>query len=911
MSSVSHAPEPAKGSRLKSKHPSWLGPSYFLPALLAAVAVIIGVIRIDTEERAQHHATQRLAASEQLAKVASGLETNIHGNVNLVHGLVAAVAANPTMGEAQFAAVAERIFAAPSQLRNVAAAPDMVVRFVYPYVANSRVLGLDYRTSPEQGPAAMEAVQRRQPVITGPINLLQGGQGLVARYPVFAIGNGRFWGVLSAVIDVNRLYADSDLDNERQTLDIAISRRPIPKDGDVFYGDREIFSKSPVRTHVDLGYDTWYLAAVPKAGWEENASALPTIRTHVLVIALCIIGPLIWVGLLMRQRQSHITTLQEREEQLETLHQRLALALKASSVGVWEYEPSTNTLYWDAKMCELYGVPHDRDDFHYSAWCSALHPDDFDDAQRLLVKTLEDDTPYLTQFRIVTPAGDIRHIRAHGVTYRTSSGRQRIVGANWDVTSDTLLQTELRDARASAEEQNEQLRATRHTLEYQSLHDALTGLPNRRFLDQFMDDATQAGPGHPLTLHPTAFIHCDLDRFKEVNDTLGHAAGDAVLREAALRLTALLDVGEFASRIGGDEFVIVTSGDMPMVRARHLAAAIIQALARPILIEGRQCNVGCSAGIACQTTAGDDLRQLLVNADVALYEAKKRGRNRAELFSEELLTATIQTRRISDELLAALRNDEIVAFYQPQFCAQTLDIVGVEALARWQHPTRGLLAPGEFLGIAEDMHRSAAVDAAVLDKALFQASRWQALDLDIPNLSVNISAQRLKDETLIESLKKAPFVPGRLSFELLESISFDGEDNGIGAIITELKALGIAIEVDDFGTGHASIVSLIELGPKRLKIDRRLIAPLEASGSQRRLVSSIIDIGRSQGIEIVAEGVETPAHVEILRSLGCQVLQGYALARPMSSADFASFARNWQEGNRKVEVIAAAGRRRR
>ncbi len=555
-------------------------------------------------------------------------------------------------------------------------------------------------------------------------------------------------------------------------------------------------------------------------------------------------------------------------------------------------------------MCEIYGVANDRSDFHYAAWRDALHPDDLENAQALLVRTLEEDIPYLTQFRIVTPTGETRHIRAHGVTYKTAIGRQRIVGANWDVTHDTLLQTELRDARARTEEQNEQLRATRHTLEHQSLHDALTGLPNRRFLDRFMEEAGRAPPEHPV-----AFIHCDLDRFKEVNDTLGHAAGDAVLKEAALRLSALLDIGEFASRIGGDEFVVVTASPMPLVRARHLAAAIVQALARPIEVEGRQCNVGCSAGIACQTAAGDDLRQLLVNADVALYEAKKRGRNRAELFSEELLTATIQTRRISDELLAAIRNDEIVAYFQPQFCAQTLDIAGVEALARWRHPTRGMVPPSEFLGIAEELHRSAEIDAIILDKALTEASRWRAIGLDIPNVSVNISAQRLKDETLIDSLKTMSFMPGRLSFELLESISFDGEDTGIRDIIEQLKTLGIAIEVDDFGTGHASIVSLIELGPKRLKIDRRLIAPLEASGSQRRLVASIIDIGRSQGIEIVAEGVETPAHVEILRSLGCQILQGYALARPMAADEFENFARTWREGHRTVEM-AAIGRRR-
>ncbi len=342
----------------------------------------------------------------------------------------------------------------------------------------------------------------------------------------------------------------------------------------------------------------------------------------------------------------------------------------------------------------------------------------------------------------------------------------------------------------------------------------------------------------------------------------------------------------------------MTGGAEPQRRAEYLAQSIVNTLARPIDIGGHQCRIGCSAGIACQTEAGEELSQLLINADIALYEAKKRGRNRVELFSKELRSAAVLRKRMSDEFLTALEGDEIIPFFQPQFDAHSLAIVGVEALARWQHPKRGLLSPDSFLAIAESLHRAADIDAIILEKALFQTARWRALGLDIPHLSVNISAQRLKDERLFKRLTELPFVPGTLSFELLESISFEDPDKELRSAILNLKALGIEIEIDDFGTGHASIVSLLELGPKRLKIDRKLIAPLEAAGSQRRLVASIIEIGRSQGIEIVAEGVETTAHVDILRSLGCQTLQGYVFAKPMPANEFVAFATDWQAGNR-------------
>ncbi|WP_162894966.1 bifunctional diguanylate cyclase/phosphodiesterase [Rhizobium terrae] len=888
---------------LKSKlsRPQLLGLGYFLPAILAVTAVLIGVVRADLEQRNQFRIAQQVKAAEQLARVASNLETNIHGNVNLIYGLVAALAANPNMTQPQFSALSERILGVPSQLRNIAGAQDLVINLVYPEEANKKSIGLDYRANEQQRDAVMKAVERRALVITGPVNLVQGGQGLIARYPVFSLSSGRFWGIVSAVIDLNRLYTDSDVNTSRQSLDIAIAQRPVPGEKDIFLGSLEVFSRDPVKTRIELGYDTWYLAAVPRDGWQTSPPDIASFRIWALLITFCIVAPLIWAGLLMKQRSRNIRILQQREEQLETLSQRLEMALEASGVGVWEYEPSTDMLIWDRRMRELYDAPPEKTICEYNDWRSAVHSNDIETAETLFLKALRDESSYRTEFRVVSSNGEIRYIRAHGATYRTANGTKRVVGANWDVTGDVTLQMQLRDARARAERQNDELRSARKTLEHQSLHDALTGLANRRFLDQFMTASQATASDHRL-----AFIHIDLDRFKEVNDTLGHAAGDAVLKACTSRLLEQLGPEEFVSRIGGDEFVVVAGGAEPLKRAEQLAQSIVRALSKPIDVDGHQCRVGCSAGIACQTSAGEELSELLINADIALYQAKKRGRNRVEIFTEELRSAAVLTKRISDELLTALERDQIIPYFQPQFDAQSLKITGVEALARWDHPEHGVLTPDRFLTIAESLHRASDIDAVILEKALFEAMRWRALDLEIPHLSVNISAQRLTEERLFKRLSELSFQPGTLSVELLESISFEGQDQELTAAIRKLKALGIDIEIDDFGTGHASIVSLLELGPKRLKIDRKLIAPLDASGSQRRLVASIIEIGRSQGIEIVAEGVETAAHVEILRNLGCQVLQGYAFAKPMSASDFATFAKDWQNGYQPAGISSVA-----
>jgi diguanylate cyclase (GGDEF)-like protein/PAS domain S-box-containing protein len=855
---------------------------YLLPSLLFLAAVIAGIYFVDLDRREQFRVSERQEALKELADLTGRLEAGVNNNVNLVQGLVSVLSVNPPESQADFEPLAASVFERSAELRSLAAAPDMVIRMIYPEKPNRKAIGLDYRASAEQRPGVLRARDSRRLVLSGPINLVQGGTGIIARYPVYLNRDGRFWGIVSAVVDLPRLYHGIGLNLPGSPLTVALYRENGDGERSVFFGDASVLEREPVTHVIQMGINVWHVAAIPTGGWGGYQVELARFRAMTALIAVLILIPLIWAAQLTKQRQANIQALKDREERLETLSQRLELALKASDIGVWEFIPGTNTLIWDQRMRELYGVPADKRICDYGDWRSRLHPDDLEEAEAVFKRCLEREIPYITDFRIHDSNGEVRHIRAHGGIHHHSGGL-RIVGANWDITRDIKLQSELRDARDQ--------------LEHQSLHDALTGLANRRYLERFLNGTDFSGGNDKLGL-----IHADLDHFKEVNDTFGHNAGDCVLRTAADRILALVQPHEFASRIGGDEFVIVTMGAEAEERAARLAEQIVAALAEPIRFEDSLCRIGCSAGVAVQTFRHENPLQLLGNADMALYEAKKRGRNRVELFSDGLRAAAVEAKRTTDELMVALERDEFEPYFQPQFSAETLEIIGAEALARWNHPTRGILTPDKFLGIAESANKVAELDALIFEKSLFHLARWQANALDIPSVSVNISAQRLGDERLFETLERLAVTPGTVSFELLETIYLDGADHALVLAAQRLKSLGIDIEIDDFGSGHASIISLLELAPKRLKIDRKLVAPIRESLSQRQLVASIIEIGRSQGIEILAEGVETMDHAHILRDLGCHALQGYAFAKPMQASAMMDFARDWQA--RKERLLA-------
>jgi diguanylate cyclase (GGDEF)-like protein/PAS domain S-box-containing protein len=577
-----------------------------------------------------------------------------------------------------------------------------------------------------------------------------------------------------------------------------------------------------------------------------------------------------------------ITQRKEAEERLAQMSRRLELALGVSRIGVFDVNLRTNEVRWDDRMIEMYGITEEPD---ATTWERALHPEDKRKAAAKVSDGIFRSQDFANEFRIVRGDGEIRHLRGRAAPYVDMTGVPRLIGANWDVTEDMQLQDELRRANALAAARNGELEAAKARIEYTALHDHLTGLPNRRYLDATIEEAAQEAQ---QTTSRLAVLHIDLDRFKEINDTLGHLAGDQMLVHAAGVLNALKGPGDFVARIGGDEFVFLSTGSAGRNLAT-LAEAIVAAMRKPVTFNGHICRFGASVGIASQSGAAIDAKQLLVNADLALYRAKNRGRSRHEFFTSDFQAQIIVNKQTADDILSGIEQSRFLPYFQPQFCARTLDIVGVETLARWDHPTRGILAPDTFLKIAEDLDCVSTIDRIVLEKSLADFAIWQDLGLGIEKISANVSSKRLHDPELARSLRTLDVRPKSLSFELLESIFLDDCDRTVLENLAEMRKLGIDIEIDDFGTGHASIISLMKLSPRRLKIDRQLVKPVSRSPGQRKLVGTIVEIGRSLNIEVVAEGVETTAHVAIMRDLGCDILQGYALARPMPAAAIPDF----------------------
>jgi diguanylate cyclase (GGDEF)-like protein/PAS domain S-box-containing protein len=572
-----------------------------------------------------------------------------------------------------------------------------------------------------------------------------------------------------------------------------------------------------------------------------------------------------------------VTARKAQEEWQEGLSRRLRLALDISRIGVFETDFDAGVSVWDDAMRRIFEVDTEDDIRIGDFWEKKLHPADRERVLTNVSQRIAMREPFNDDYRIIARDGSVRYIRANSLPYVDHDGRLKMIGVNWDVTEDRQLREALEHQKALAEAHNVELDRTRLAAEQSALHDYLTGLPNRRFLENKID-AWCAAP--ELDRQGIAVLHIDLDRFKQINDTLGHSAGDAMLKHAARTLQENIRASDFAARIGGDEFVLLVGFEGSPAPLADVANRIITAMRQPISFNGHECRFGASIGIAHSTDRLADPRQLLQKADIALYNAKNLGRNRFEFYKPSSRSTLVDAHRLSDELLRGLERDEIIPFYQFQFDARTRQITGAECLARWQHPVHGILGPDRFLAVAEDCGVLAQIDRIILEKSLADVSRWDALGLNVPKISVNVSARRLNDPDLAEGLSKLDIRPGTVSFELLESVFLDRQDEIVRTNLETLRRLSIDIEIDDFGTGHASIVGLLNLKPGTLKIDRQLIEHLPESQEQRVLVMSIIQIARSLKIKVVAEGVETEEHARILKRLGCDVLQGYGLARP-------------------------------
>jgi diguanylate cyclase (GGDEF)-like protein/PAS domain S-box-containing protein len=579
-----------------------------IPVAIAIAVIVVCAVFADHQNKVL---SDQAARSEVLAKVnaiRAKLEANINGNLQLTRGLVAAVATEPYMGQQRFAELASRLFDGESQLRNIAGAPDLVIWLMYPLAGNEKAIGLDYRNNELQRTSALRARDERKLVFVGPVKLQQGGQAFIGRFPVFvkSASNGeRFWGVVSAVIDEQRLYRASGLLDDELGIDVAISGDDALGLNRVqFFGDNRVLSSNPVTADVVVPSGSWRISAVPKGGWLATPANAWLLRAVMAAAATLILVPFLAAGRLIDERQRNYW-------ELNRLSRRLELALEASAIGVWEHDLETNDLAWDNRVNEIYGRTADAPP-GYADWAGGIHPDDLPQALADFDKAAAEHGIYSSEYRVIRPNGEVRHVRSRAIFYQTASNSPRMVGAEWDVTADVLLNNDLIRAKQLAELKNAELESAKARIEHVALHDALTDLPNRRYLDQVLEEyaaKARLNGGH------AALLHVDLDRFKHINDTLGHAAGDAMLVHASSVLQSNLGQDGFVARVGGDEFIVLCTVGDNTGEAAMLADRIVEQMRRPVYYDRssmpvwrqhRDCARSRQAG-RCQ--AADDQRR--------------------------------------------------------------------------------------------------------------------------------------------------------------------------------------------------------------------------------------------------------------------------------------------------------------
>ncbi|MGH8971940.1 MAG: EAL domain-containing protein [Acidimicrobiia bacterium] len=451
-----------------------------------------------------------------------------------------------------------------------------------------------------------------------------------------------------------------------------------------------------------------------------------------------------------------------------------------------------------------------------------------------------------------------------------------------------------------------QERALRERLRHDAFFDSLTGLANRALFADRMSHALARARRSGAT---TAVLFLDLDNFKRVNDSIDHQAGDALLVAVAARLRAVIRDGDTVARLGGDEFTVLCEDIESPSQALTVGSRIQEALAAPFRVAGREMFVSASIGVAVADAGAEDAHAVLRDADAAMYRAKLNGRSRIESFDASMRQESARQLQVAAELHHALQRGELRLFYQPLLRLRDGDVVGTEALLRWQHPTRGLLGPAEFIPLAEETGLIVPIGAWVLEEACRAAARWPAPSSGAQlKVSVNISARQLRDDALVDvvasALVRSGLPPSALCLEITESLLMvDAERSSL--VLGRLKDLGVSLAVDDFGTGYSSLSRLKHFPLDYLKVDRSFVDGLGTDADDKAIVCSTIALTHALGMAVVAEGVETETQLAVLRNLGCESAQGYLWSPPLPEVELHAWLSSRREAMAALKTLPA------
>jgi diguanylate cyclase (GGDEF)-like protein/PAS domain S-box-containing protein len=577
--------------------------------------------------------------------------------------------------------------------------------------------------------------------------------------------------------------------------------------------------------------------------------------------------------ILVRERSEELRA----EEHLRVSEEQFRVLAEQAPIGIFRSDVGLRLGYANARCIEILGV--NTTGMHGSRWLDTLAPGDRSRVVTALEGVLEGAEAEVDQVKVERPDGSARWVSIRVAPVLSSHRAGGFVGSVEDVTERRLLE---------------------QALSYDATHDRLTGLPNRSLLWEVLRD--QLERPEPAV----AVLFVDLDDFKFVNDSFGHETGDELLLAVADRLTDAVRPHDLVTRFGGDEFVVVCAEVRDPAQAERIARRLVDSLAPPFTIAGREINVSASMGLVLSTETGLDPETVLRDADTALYQAKASGKARWALFDERVRQGVTTRLAMANGLRRALEHDQLTVHYQPIVDQLTGRAVGVEALSRWYDPEFGQVSPAVFVALAEEMGVIDRLGEWVLRASCRQFAQWQADlgDRAPAYLSVNLSARQLAGpgmvETVMHTLETTGLAPRRLCLELTESVFMDEIEGAVGQL-RDLCSLGVRLAMDDFGTGYSSLSSLRRFPGEFLKIDRSFVAGLRTDPTAPAIVAAVVSLSEALGLSPVAEGVEAQDEADLLRALGCRFAQGYLYARPMPGSEATAWLRG-TDVNSDLEV---------
>ncbi|HEV8630593.1 MAG TPA: EAL domain-containing protein [Thermoanaerobaculia bacterium] len=566
------------------------------------------------------------------------------------------------------------------------------------------------------------------------------------------------------------------------------------------------------------------------------------------------------------------------EEALRRSEERYALAARGANDGLWDWDLERDEIYFSARWAAMLGYDEREIANDPQEWFSRVHPGDRSRLQREITEHVEGRSPHFQcEYRLRHRNSSFRWMLSRGLAVRRGDRAYRMAGSQTDISD-----------RKQAESQ----------LLHEALHDALTGLPNRALFTNRLEMALQRARRDPQTRFAVLFL--DLDRFKVINDSLGHPIGDELLVALGDRLRAAVRVIDTVARLGGDEFGFLLEGLMDVRHAIRNAERVLEELARPFHLPGHEVFTSGSIGIAVGDGNCQGSEQILRDADIAMYRAKAQGRSGYAVFDQEMHRQAVAAMQLENDLRRALERHELELHYQPVAAVADGRLCGFEALVRWHHPERGLLAPGEFIPAAEETGLIVPLGAWVLEAACRQLAAWEPAlpphsDLAV---SVNLSARQLTHPELVTQIRRTLDATGanprRLKLEITESVLM-ADAPATHDLLQQLRAdLGLGVMIDDFGTGYSSLAYLHQFPIETLKIDRSFVSRL--GDGDEEIVRAIVTLGKGLGMWVLGEGVETPAQLSALARLGCDLAQGNLLSPPLPAADAEAVVRQGRFG---------------